>query len=494
MLYPACARTYGDPMHVGCKNRSCRLLCPERRPVSRILVVDDESLMREFISESLLSHGYDVDCAENGVRAIELLGGEPYDIILTDFKMPKVSGIDVLRKAREKMPDSRVVIMTAYGTVENAVEAMKLGAYDYITKPFGMDEILLLVKRAIEVKSLQEENLRLKIELRERYSDRSVIGDSPVMRHIFDLIETVSQSRSTVLITGKSGTGKELVARAVHYLSPRKNGPFIKLNCAALPAELMESELFGHEKGAFTGAIRRYRGRFERADNGTLLLDEISEMRPQLQAKLLRILQEREFEPVGSSETIQVDVRIVATTNRDIRKLVESGEFREDLFYRLNVIHIHMPRLKERIEDISLLANHFLRKFTLENGKAVEGISDEVLDIWKRYDWPGNVRELENTVERAVVMCKGKRLEFEDLPPAAEPSEAVFAGPSLESSSAESLYGPTDGTLADMERELILKTLARENGNRTVTAEKIGISVRTLRNKLALYNRMGVTR
>jgi DNA-binding NtrC family response regulator len=467
--------------------------CEGRCKVSRILVVDDESLMREFISESLISHRYEVDCAENGTRAIELLGGEPYDVILTDYKMPKVTGMDVLRKARERMPDSKVVIMTAYGTVENAVEAMKLGAYDYITKPFGVDEILLLVKRAVEFKSLQVENRRLHSELGDRYGCRNIVGDSPVMCRIFDLITTVSQSRSTVLITGKSGTGKELVARAFHYLSPRKNGSFIKLNCAALPAELMESELFGHEKGAFTGAIRRFRGRFERADGGTLLLDEISEMRPRLQAKLLRVLQEREFEPVGSSETIQVDVRIIATTNCDLQKLIESGEFREDLYYRLNVIHVHLPPLRDRLEDIPLLAHHFLQKYTFENGKAIEGISDEVIERWKQYDWPGNVRELENTIERAVVMCKGKILEVADLPPMTEASEPESAAPSHEPSRTKSAGGVlTEGTISDMERELILKTLAREGGNRTITAEKLGISVRTLRNKLALYGRLGV--
>ncbi len=454
--------------------------------------MDDESLMREFISESLLAKGYDVDCAEHGMRALELLNGEPYDVILTDYKMPKVTGMDVLRRAREKTPDTKVIIMTAYGTVEKAVEAMKLGAFDYITKPFGVDEVLILVKRAIEYKSLLDENRRLHNELGERYTYRNIIGDSAPMRRIFDLVDTVSSSRSTVLITGKSGTGKELVARAIHYTSPRKNGPFVKLNCAALPSELMESELFGHEKGAFTGAIRKYRGRFERADGGTLLLDEISEMRPQLQAKLLRILQEREFEPVGSTETIQVDVRIIATTNRDLTKQIEAGEFREDLYYRLNVIHIHLPQLKERIEDVPLLANYFLQKYAQENGKPIEGITDCVLDLWKRHDWPGNVRELENTVERAVVLCKGKKLELSDIPSNEEEKgfRRESAPESRDADVTASTSPASDGTLADMEREAILLTLAREGGNRTATADKLGISVRTLRNKLALYGKM----
>jgi len=450
----------------------------------RILVVDDESLMREFISESLSSQNYDVDPAENGVRALELMNTEVYDLILTDFKMPKVTGMDVLRKAREKMPDCKVVIMTAYGTIENAVEAMKLGAFDYITKPFGVDEVSLIVRRALEFKNLEEENRLMHSELEEKYGYRSIIGESPPMKQVFDLIKTVSQSKSTVLVTGKSGTGKELVARAIHYTSPRKNNPFIKINCAALPAELMESELFGHEKGAFTGAIRRYHGRFERAHTGTLLLDEISEMSPLLQAKLLRVLQEREFEPVGSAETVTVDVRIVATTNHDLETLIKKGDFREDLYYRLNVISIHLPPLRERSGDIPLLAGYFQDKYNRENGKAVEIISDEVIGMWQRYDWPGNVRELENTVERAVVMCQGKTMKLSDV-----------AAPGVDTAG----YSGTSGdfpahllgrTIAEMEHELILKTLEARGGNRTATAEVLGISVRTLRNKLAEYGEM----
>ncbi|MCE5249589.1 sigma-54 dependent transcriptional regulator [bacterium] len=458
--------------------------------MSRILVVDDESLMREFITESLISHGYEVDDAGDGSRALEFMGNETYDIILTDFKMPKVTGMDVLRRAREKMPDAKVIIMTAYGTVENAVEAMKLGAFDYITKPFSVDEILILVKRALEFTRLQKDNVRLQGELEEVYGSRNIIGKSTSMKKIFEVIDTVSTSRSTVLITGESGTGKELVARAVHYSSPRQRGPFVKLNCAALPSELMESELFGHEKGAFTGAVKKYHGRFERANGGTLLLDEISEMSPHLQAKLLRVLQEREFEPVGSAETIKVDVRIVATTNRSLSELIDKGEFREDLFYRLNVINISLPPLRERRSDIPMLAEHFLKKYNAENGKAIEGISDDVLDVWLEYNWPGNVRELENAVERGVVLCKGKILEVGDIPSVTAGngrlSESFDAQPAGGISSS---FGPGT-TLSDMERELIMKTLQSQGGNRTNTADVLGISVRTLRNKLALYGEM----
>ena len=452
--------------------------------MSKILVVDDESLMREFIAESLISNGYEVDSARNGVKALELMNSEIYDLILTDYKMPKVSGMDVLRKAIEKIPDCKVVIMTAYGTIENAVEAMKLGAFDYITKPFSVEEILLLVKRALEFKNLQIENRMMQSELEEKYGYRNIIGESPAMKKVFDMIQTISQSRTTVLITGKSGTGKELAARAIHYLSPRKNKSFIKINCAALPSELMESELFGHEKGAFTGASRRYCGRFERANGGTLFLDEISEMSQVLQAKLLRVLQEKEFEPVGSSETLTVDVRIITTTNRDIEVEVNNGNFREDLFYRLNVISLHLPLLRERVGDIPFLAGHFLEKYNRENGKAIEGISDEVLEMWKNYDWPGNVRELENTIERAVVMCKDKVLELSDV---ASQIQKISKAPAGVAGLPENMAGCT---IAEMEREVILKTLESQGGNRTTTAEILDISVRTLRNKLAQYGKM----
>jgi DNA-binding NtrC family response regulator len=452
--------------------------------MSKILVIDDESLMREFIAESLTSQGYDVDSANNGVKALELIEDESYDLVLTDYKMPKVTGMDVLKKVLEKMPDCKVVIMTAYGTIEKAVEAMKIGAFDYITKPFGVEEILHLVKRALDFKNLQVENRIMRSELEEKYGYRNIIGESPAMKKVFELIETVSLSKSTVLLTGNSGTGKELAARAIHYLSPRKDGPFIKINCAALPSELMESELFGHEKGSFTGANKRYHGRFERANGGTLFLDEISEMSQILQAKLLRVLQEKEFEPVGSSETIEVDVRIITTTNRDIEMEVRDGNFREDLYYRLNVISLHLPLLRERVGDIPLLAQHFLEKYNRENGKAIAGISDEVLESWKDYDWPGNVRELENTVERAVVMCKGKVLELQDV---ISHGRGITKAVTAASGKAES---STVVTIAEMERELILKTLESQGGNRTTAAEILDISVRTLRNKLAQYGEM----
>jgi len=455
--------------------------------VNRILVVDDESLMREFLTESLESQGYSTDSAENGGRALEYIANETYDIVLTDFKMPKITGLDVLKKALEKTPSCKVVVMTAYGTVENAVEAMKIGAFDYITKPFSLDEILMLVKRALEFRKLEDENRRLHSELEEHYGYRSIIGESPSMKEIFETIATVSRSRSTVLVTGESGTGKELVARAVHYASPRKDGPFVMLNCAALPVDLMESELFGHEKGAFTGAIKRYDGRFQRADTGTLLLDEISEMNFNLQAKLLRVLQEREFEPVGSSETVNVDVRIIATTNRNLPSCIRDGSFREDLYYRLNVINIHIPPLCDRAEDIVPLAKHFIEKYNRENGKAIEGVADDVLESWLKYPWPGNVREFENTVERAVVMCKSKKIVAKDL---AIPKAQARLADVAPVSDATRIVIPVGSTVEEAERELILRTLEAENGNRTSAADVLGISVRTLRNKLTHYGMM----
>ena len=455
--------------------------------MNRILVVDDESLMREFLTESLESQGYSTDSAENGGRALEYIANETYDIVLTDFKMPKITGLDVLKKALEKTPSCKVVVMTAYGTVENAVEAMKIGAFDYITKPFSLDEILMLVKRALEFRKLEDENRRLHSELEEHYGYRSIIGESPSMKEIFETIATVSRSRSTVLVTGESGTGKELVARAVHYASPRKDGPFVMLNCAALPVDLMESELFGHEKGAFTGAIKRYDGRFQRADTGTLLLDEISEMNFNLQAKLLRVLQEREFEPVGSSETVNVDVRIIATTNRNLPSCIRDGSFREDLYYRLNVINIHIPPLCDRAEDIVPLAKHFIEKYNRENGKAIEGVADDVLESWLKYPWPGNVREFENTVERAVVMCKSKKIVAKDL---AIPKAQARLADVAPVSDATRIVIPVGSTVEEAERELILRTLEAENGNRTSAADVLGISVRTLRNKLTHYGMM----
>jgi DNA-binding NtrC family response regulator len=443
----------------------------------KVLVVDDESLMQDFLKEALSRSDYSVDLASTGEEALEKIKDKDYDIILSDIRMPQMSGMELLKVTKEYVPDAKVVMMTAYGTVENAVEAMKLGAFDYVMKPFSADEIELVLKRAFEHKRLILENRLLRSELAGKYRFENIVGKSPQIQKIFELVDVVADTKATVLITGESGTGKELIAKAIHYNSPRKDGPFIKINCAAFPEGLVESELFGHEKGAFTGAIRKSRGRFELADGGTLLLDEVSEISPGLQAKLLRVLQEREFERVGSGETIQVDVRIISTSNKNLREQIEKGKFREDLFYRLNVIPMLIAPLRERKEDIPILAEHFLKKYNLENKRSIEGISQKVYEMFMEYPWPGNVRELENYIERAVVTSKGKILIPSDFP------KEIFFGKAY--SSPETIG--VGCSISEAEKRLILKTLEAEGGNRTKAAEILEISTRTLRNKLQEY-------
>jgi DNA-binding NtrC family response regulator len=443
----------------------------------RILVVDDDSLMKDFLKETLSRSDYMVDLASSGDEALDKLKQREYDVIVSDIRMPKLGGMELLKAAKENSPDIKVVMMTAYGTVENAVEAMKLGAFDYIMKPFSADEIELVVRNAFEYKKLLVENRMLKTEVAGKYRFQNIIGKSPQMQKIFEMVDMIADSRSSIFLAGESGTGKELIAKAIHYNSPRKDGPFIKINCAALPEGLVESELFGHEKGAFTGAIRQTRGRFEMADGGTLLLDEISEIPPGLQAKLLRVLQEREFERVGSGFPIQVDVRIISTSNKNLEEEIKKGKFREDLFFRLNVIPIHFAPLRERKEDIPLLAEHFLQKYNQENNKSVEGISEKVYQLFMDYHWPGNVRELENYIERAVVTTKNKILTPADFPPDLFFKKAEYDDSGLK----------VGCTIADMEKSLILKTLDAYAGNKTKAAEVLGVSSRTLRNKLKEY-------
>jgi DNA-binding NtrC family response regulator len=443
----------------------------------KVLVVDDDSLMKDFLHEALGRSNYFVDLASTGEEALEKIKDKDYDIILSDIRMPSMSGMELLKATKEYLPDTKVVMMTAYGTVENAVEAMKLGAFDYVMKPFSADEIELVLKRAFEHKRLILENRLLRSELAGKYRFENIVGKSPQIQKIFELVEEVADTKARVLITGESGTGKELIAKAIHYNSSRKEGPFIKINCAALPDGLAESELFGHEKGAFTGAIRKSEGRFELADGGTLLLDEVSEISPALQAKLLRVLQEREFERVGSGETIQVDVRIISTSNKNLGEQIEKGKFREDLFYRLNVIPMHIAPLRERKEDLPVLAEHFLKKYNLENNRSIEGISQKVYEIFSEYPWPGNVRELENYIERAVVTSKGNVLTPSDFPKEIAFGKADFASGAI----------GVGCSIHEAEKRLILKTLEVEGGNRTKAAEILGISTRTLRNKLQEY-------
>jgi len=415
-----------------------------------------------------------VNCGED---AIEHLQRAEYDIVITDFKMPGVSGIDVLHKALELWPDCRVIMITAFGTIEQAVNAMKIGAHDYITKPVSPDHIEMVVTKALEYRKLRLENRYLRHEISDKFSFDNIIGKAPVMQDVFELIRRASPSDSTILINGESGTGKELVAKAIHYNSSRNGGPFVKMNCAALPEGLIESELFGHEKGAFTGAIRATRGRFELADGGTLLLDEISEIPPPLQAKLLRVLQEKEFERIGSGQTIKVDVRVIATSNRDLREEVANGNFRNDLYYRLNVIPIDMPPLRIRKDDIGILSTYFLEKYSRGFGVPIKTLSEKTLQIFQEYSWPGNVRELENLIERAVVISRNQELKPSDFPPEITSGVTATTG------------GPVEVgmSVGEAEKILILKTLKANSGNKTKAAEILGITTRTLRNKLHEY-------
>jgi len=372
--------------------------------LKKILVVDDEQSMRDFLSIMLKKEGYSVLSAERGSSVGEILKKEVIDLVISDIRMPDVSGIDVLRMAKDIAPETMVILITAYASTKTAIQALKMGAYDYIIKPFDVDEVKLIVKNALDKKRLEEENIYLKQELKEKYRFENMVGASVKMLQVFDLIKRVAETSSTVLVSGSSGTGKELVAKAVHFNSQRRNSQFVSISCGAMPEPLLESELFGHMKGAFTGAHSSKKGLFEIADKGTLLLDEIGELSLSMQVKLLRVLQERQFRRVGGTEEMTVDVRIIAATNRDLQKMVDDGTFREDLFYRINVIPIQVPPLKERKEDIKILAEYFLEKYNSEIGGKVKKISEETLTLLEQYDWPGNVRELENVIERAVAL------------------------------------------------------------------------------------------
>ncbi len=440
-----------------------------------VLVVDDDKLVNEFLVETLQRCGYSCQAVYSGEEALTILKKRQFDIVLADLKMKEIDGITLLRHTKELYPDTVYIIMTAYGTVETAVKAIKLGAYDFLLKPVLPETIEHILNRVTEMLKLKADNEIMRKDLAHRF--QNIIGKSKAMKEVFDLIMSVADARSTVMITGASGTGKELVARAIHYASNRKDQPFIKLNCAALPENLVEAELFGYEKGAFTDAKKTNRGRFELADGGTLLLDEISEMPMNLQSKLLRVLQEREFERIGSSTTISVDVRIIATSNRNLKEYISAGRFRDDLFYRLNVIPIHLCPLEEKKEDIPLLVQHFVQKYNEDNARDVEGVDNNVLNLFMNYHWPGNVRELENLIERAVVTSKNKILTEDDFP------TDLILGPVGDD--LPSLKVPMK--LEEGSKYLILKTLEKYNGNKTKAAEALGITTRTIRNKLAEY-------
>ncbi|MGQ9695943.1 MAG: sigma-54-dependent transcriptional regulator [Thermodesulfobacteriota bacterium] len=381
-----------------------------------ILIIDDSPEILTQFSNFLKEEGFEVETALDGQAGIAKIEKRFYDLIVTDLKMPGLDGMQVLKYVQENSPDSICIILTGYGTVKNAVEAIKLGAFDYLTKPIKLDEILITLKRALEYRNLRRENINLRNQLKKKYRFENIIGDSEKMQKIFEVIEKVADSDSTILILGESGTGKELIAKAIHYNSYRREGPFIPVNCAAIPRELLESELFGHEKGAFTNAIRTRIGRFELANGGTIFLDEIGDMSPVLQSKLLRVLQDRQFERIGGIKTIKTDIRVIAATHQDLKLAVEQKRFREDLYYRLNVIPIHLPPLRERKSDIPLLANHFLEHFNRTKKKKIKGFTKEAMDKLIKYNWPGNVRELENTIERVVILLDGDFINPQDLP------------------------------------------------------------------------------
>jgi two-component system response regulator HydG len=440
-----------------------------------LLVADDDPGLRESLGRTLTRAGYKVVLASDGRAALERLRGGGLDLVLTDLKMPGLTGIEVLRATKAIAPDLDVILLTAFGTVEEAVIAMKEGAYDFMTKPFRGEQLLKIVAKALERRDLIEQNRVLQRQLEDLRGKGQVIGGSPAFRRMMTLVDQVADSSATVLIQGESGTGKELVARAIHERSPRRSGPFVAVNCAALPETLLESELFGYEKGAFTGAGARKEGRFELADGGTLFLDEVADLSIVTQPKILRVLQEGEFERVGGTKTIRVDVRIVAATNQDLGQMVREKRFREDLYYRLNVITTNVPPLRERREDIRVLAQHFLRVYAAKNNRKLDGFSDEAVRRLEAYAWPGNVRELENVIERGVVLARGSVMELTDLP-----EEIVGATPL-----PEGVLSVRIGTsLAEVERRLLEETLRVTKGNRTLTAKLLGIDPKTVYRKL----------
>jgi len=438
---------------------------------AKILVVDDEVIIRDSLRDWLNDAGYEVFTAENGPKALETIKRERPRVIIADLVMPGMDGIELMKRAKEISPDIEVIIITAYGSIPTAITAIREGAYDYIQKPFCPERTEILIEKLVERQRLIEENLSLHQKLEERYRFENIIAKSSRVQQVIEAIKVVAASNATVLITGETGTGKELVARAIHSQSQRRGKPFIAVSCAALPETLLESELFGHEKGAFTGAYAQKKGKFEVANHGTLLLDEIGEMSANIQVHLLRVLEEKEFTRVGGNEPIKVDVRVISATNRDIKEAVAKGQFREDLYYRLNVVNIELPPLRERKEDIPLLAQHFLKKFALENKKEISGFSPEATDFLLGYNWPGNVRELENAIERAVILAKKPVIEIDDLP------QQTLAGRSI----------PVGKNLRQVEKNHIMNVLAQTKGNYTKAAKALGISRMTLYNKAKAY-------
>src|SRR3989338_4381730 len=454
---------------------------------SRILVVDDEESIREFLEIMLKKEGYEVTTAEDGQKAQEVLTKKSFDMVISDMQMPHVTGIELLKYVKDNYPDIVFMMITAFGTTETAVEAMKMGAYDYVTKPFKIDEVRMNIQNALRSKNLETEVRVLKKELVKEYSFQNMVGNSPPMHAIFDLIKRVSQSPTNVMITGESGTGKEVVAKAIHYNGPLKDKPFVTINCGAIPENLMESEMFGHKKGSFTGAISDKVGLFEVADSGTLFLDEVGELPLSIQVKLLRAIQERIIRRVGATEDMKVDVRIIAATNRNLEDMVAKGTFRQDLYYRLNVINIRTPSLRERPEDIPLLAAHFLKKYNEKLNKSIATISNEAMDILKKYNYPGNVRELENMIERTVALEAGATVLPESLPPMANtPSGRKMASSNEIDVGEDGL--DLDKVVGQIEKELLVKAIHAAGGVKKKAAKLLKISFRSMRYRIEKYN------
>lgn len=449
-----------------------------------ILIADDEANARSGLKKALESDFIKVDTAENGKAAYSKLQIHEYDILITDIRMPEMDGMTLLQKAKQENPNLEVIVLTAYGTIEMAVKAIReFGAYNYLTKPVNIDELDHLVNQILEKKQIELE-IQYHREQKETKSGlQGIVGQSQAIQHVIDQIKQIAPTKATVLITGETGTGKELVARAIHTLSPRNNRLFVPIHCAALSENLLESELFGHEKGAFTGAIKQRKGRFEQAHKGTVFLDEISEISNSIQVKLLRVLQEREFERVGGSETISVDIRIIAATNMDLQKLVDEDKFREDLFYRLKVVSLHIPPLRERLDDIPLLVDNFVNFYAKENNKGAMTVAPEVIEIFQQYNWPGNVRQLQGVIESMVILARSNKLTKDNIPH--EIRNDANHGPTTPVNKKPVIEGDT--TLADIEKQVILDTLEKYGGNRTKTAEILGIGRRTLIRKLHEY-------
>ncbi len=444
-----------------------------------ILVVDDEESQRTMLRAVLQAEGYAVEEAATGAAALHSVTERGYDLILLDLRLAQENGLEVLRGIKRQCPRLPILLITAYASIKTAVEAMKEGAYDYLTKPLDIEELLLTIAKALDHYTLQAENVQLKAQMEAQKRFPDILATSAAMQRVLESVILVSPTEATVLITGESGTGKDMIARAIHRHSSRCTGPYIPVNCAALPESLLESELFGHERGAFTGAVERHPGRFERAHGGTLFLDEVTQLIPAMQAKLLRVLQDQTFERVGGTKPLRVDVRIIAATNADLPELVRQGTFREDLYYRLNVFPLHLPPLRERKEDIPPLVEYFLQQFQTKHQRPVKGFTPKAFDCLVRYAWPGNIRELKNTIERALILTRGEYITPAELPPSLQ---------SAEEASSESPALRPGISIKELERELIRKTLETTRGNRTLAAEMLGITRATLYNKLKEYH------